>query len=96
MDNEENRRVGTLVVWVDDIPKTSNDLSSKPILAIPINLSAVLDLREGTAWVGFTASTGRQFQKHDIVSWKFCEDFKGCGFDIKNNFDYHQAFQLYD
>jgi hypothetical protein len=96
LDNEENRRVGTLVMWVDEIPKNSTDTSARPILAIPINLSSVLDLREGTAWAGFTASTGRQFQKHDIISWKFCENFKGCGFDLTtDNFDYHQTFKLF-
>ncbi len=95
LDNEENRRVGTLLLFLDDIPDNSTDLRAKPVLAIPINLSAVLELREGTAWAGFTASTGRQFQKHDIISWQFCEDYKQCGFNLKNTFDYHQTDMEY-
>ena len=44
IDNDEGRRVGTLAVYVDDL--------SKPVMAIPINLSIVLELREGTAFAG--------------------------------------------
>ena len=101
MDNEENRRMGTLVLWLDSLPKNYTDFSAKPLLAMPINLSVLLKLRDGTAYAGFTASTGRQFQKHDVISWTFCENYKTCGYDISFvkdtpwNFDYHQEDLLH-
>ena len=76
MDNEENRRMGTLVLWLDSLPKNYTDFSAKPLLAMPINLSVLLKLRDGTAYAGFTASTGRQFQKHDVISWTFVRIIK--------------------
>lgn len=41
-----------------------------PVLETPVDLSIVLD-RTGSAWVGFTASTGWGWQNHDILSWSF-------------------------
>lgn len=38
-DNGEGRRLGTLVVWLDDGIATD-----EPLLAVPINLSVLLDL----------------------------------------------------
>lgn len=42
-DNGEGRRVGTFVVYVDDM--------AAPLLAFPINLSTVLKLTQGEAVV---------------------------------------------
>lgn len=101
LDNEENRRVGTLVMWLDNIPKNYTDYSAKPLLAMPINLSKLLKLRDGTAYAGFTASTGRQFQKHDVIGWTFCENYRTCGYDVSFtkdtpwDFDYHQEDKLH-
>merc|ERR1711991_475463 len=86
-DNEEARRIGTFVVYLDDM--------DTPLLAFPINLSFALDLREGTAWAGFTASTGRKCEKHDILSWYFCEDHKQCAFQMQKIFDYHREDKIY-
>lgn len=86
-DNEENRRVGTFVVYVDDM--------NVPLIAFPINLSYALDLREGTAWAGFTSSTGRKWEKHDILSWYFCEDHRQCAFQMDKIFDYHRQDKIY-
>jgi len=86
-DNEENRRVGTFSVYVDNM--------NVPLLAFPINLSYVLDLGEGTAWVGFTSSTGRKWQKHDIISWYFCEDHLQCAFNLQSEFDYHREDKIF-
>ena len=86
-DNEENRRVGTFSVYVDDM--------DVPLLAFPINLSYVLDLGEGTAWVGFTSSTGRKWQKHDVISWYFCEDHAQCAFNLQSQFDYHREDKIF-
>lgn len=43
-DNGEGRRLGTLVVWLDDGIE-----SDEPLLAVPINLSVLLDLPQDQA-----------------------------------------------
>ena len=82
-DNGEQKRVGTLVVFLDD-----GVLSNTPLLSMPINLSLVLDMPADQAYVGFTASTGRFFEKHDILSWYFC-DQEPCTKAKKANFHFH-------
>jgi len=72
-DNVEGRRLGTLAVYIDE----GVDNGTSPILAIPINLSVVLDLPQSLAYAGFTASTGRKWQKQDILKWRWC-DAGGC------------------
>ena len=67
-DNGEGRHLGTLAVFVDQ-----GIIEDRPLLAIPINLSLLLDLPDSLAYVGLTASTGRKWQKHDILSWSFEE-----------------------
>lgn len=84
-DNGEQKRVGTLVVFLDD-GVASND----PLLAIPINLSLVLDLPDDKAYIGFTSSTGRFYEKHDLLSWVWC-DQEPCQTPEKSEFDYHQT-----
>ena len=65
-DNGEGRRLGTLAVFIDEgIQK------NKPILAIPLNLSILLDLPQSLAYIGFTASTGLKWENHDILRWQF-------------------------
>ncbi|KAG1701991.1 hypothetical protein DVH05_010481 [Phytophthora capsici] len=68
-DISEGRRVGTLLVFMDD--GITND---KPILAIPINLAATLRLDSDEAFVGFTASTSSSWQRHDILGWYYCTE----------------------
>jgi hypothetical protein len=51
-----------LSVYVDD--------PEKPVLVSVIDPSIVVD-REGSAWIGFTASTGAGFENHEILNWKF-------------------------
>jgi hypothetical protein len=51
-----------LAVYLDD--------STDPDLQAPVDLSIVVD-REGSAWVGFTASTGAGYENHDILNWSF-------------------------
>ena len=67
-DNGEQKRLGTLLVFMDD--GIENDI---PLLSMPINLSILLDMPDDKAYVGFTASTGRYYEKHDIVSWYWCD-----------------------
>jgi hypothetical protein len=38
---------------------------------ISVDLSTQLGLNNGTAWVGFTASTGGYTESSDILSWTF-------------------------
>eukprot|EP00804_Cyclotella_cryptica_P008540 CCRYP_007535-RB/>CCRYP_007535-RB protein AED:0.22 eAED:0.23 QI:2050/1/0.8/1/0.5/0.4/5/0/381 len=65
-DNGEGRRLGTLAVFVDQgIPE------NRPLLAIPVNLSLLLNVTQSLAYVGFTASTGRKWEIHDILSWEW-------------------------
>ena len=58
LDNGEQKRVGTLVIYMDDGIATDT-----PIMAMPINLSLLLDLPDDKAYVGFTSSTGRFYEK---------------------------------
>lgn len=67
VDDGEQWRIGTLAVWVDDLSPAA------PLLAMPINLNSVLQLPTGQAFIGFTAATGRAWQKHDILDWYWCE-----------------------
>jgi len=57
--------LGTLRIYVDDM--------SGPALTVPMNFASFLELDGGTAWVGFTASTGESFQNHEVLSWAFYE-----------------------
>ena len=47
------------------------------------------------ATVGFTSSTGSAWEKHDILSWYFCDDHPCTGSDERNKFDYHQTSKYY-
>jgi hypothetical protein len=67
-DNGEGRGIGTLAVFVDQ-----GIVEDRPLLALPVNLSLLLDLPDSLAYVGFTASTGRQWQKHEIERWEWCD-----------------------
>ena len=67
-DDGEDRRLGTLAVFVDQ-----GIAEDRPLLAIPVNLSLLLDFPDSLAYVGFTASTGRKWEKHDILLWKWLE-----------------------
>lgn len=84
-DNGEQKRVGTLVVYIDDGIE-----SDTPLLALPINLSLVLNLPDDKAFVGFTSSTGRFYAKHDILSWVWC-DQEPCDEPTLAEFDFHQT-----
>jgi hypothetical protein len=89
LDNGDQKRIGTLVVWIDE--GVADDV---PLMAMPINLSLLLDLPTDKAFVGFTSSTGRFFEKHDLLSWYFCNE-EPCVFDHKLAFDYHQQSRFF-
>lgn len=84
-DNGEQKRVGTLVVFIDE--GITND---EPLMAMPINLSLLLNLPDDKAFVGFTSATGRFYSKHDILAWHWC-DQEPCDSAALSEFDYHQT-----
>jgi hypothetical protein len=55
--------LGVLEIFIDDF--------SSPVLAVSVNLKPRLGLVDGTAYVGFTGSTGLQADSHDILDWAF-------------------------
>ena len=89
LDNGEQKRIGTLVVFMDE-----GIAKDDPILAMPINLSLVIEMPSDKAYVGFTSSTGRFYEKHDIINWMWCdqnpEGPEACLPASKQTFDYHQ------
>lgn len=46
------------------------DDSAAPVLESVVDLSIVMD-PQGSAWVGFTASTGGGYEDHDILNWSY-------------------------
>ncbi|MBZ5722427.1 MAG: putative Ig domain-containing protein [Acidobacteriia bacterium] len=54
---------GTLRVFIDDL--------GVPVLVINTDLSTLLSLNNGTAWVGFTGATGALTENNDILTWTF-------------------------
>ena len=72
----EGRRLGTLSIFINE-----GIAKDEPILSTPLNLSILLDLPQGLGYVGFTGSTGDRWQKHDILSWHWC-DSNDCRGDI--------------
>ena len=54
---------GTLIVWVNDLVT--------PRLNVPLELTKLLSLPGGRAYVGFTGSTGYMAENHDISALKF-------------------------
>lgn len=66
-------RMGQLSIYFDENPQ--------PVMEVPINLAGTLGLdisetygsedQMAKAWVGFTASTGVAFQRHEIFDWHY-------------------------
>jgi Legume lectin domain len=56
------------------------DSMKTPVLSSTVDLSTVVDA-DGTAFVGFTASTGGGWENHDLLSWSF----KGLMPDVSSN-----------
>lgn len=69
---------GLLQVFLDDEPM--------PVVATAVDLSSLLDLDNGTAWVGLVAATGGLTQNHDILNWSFSSfNYPVCGPDLDPN-----------
>jgi hypothetical protein len=67
-DNGKGRSIGTLAVLVHQ-----GIVEDRPLLALPVNLSLLLDMPNSLAYVGFTASMGWQWQRHKIEHWEWCD-----------------------
>ncbi len=52
---------GVMKVYIDDL--------IAPVMTVPIDIPAVLDLNDGKAWLGFTSSTGDAWENHDLLEW---------------------------
>ncbi len=69
----KDRKVHTArIVFEPPVLSVYLDGSAAPVLKTVVDLSVVMD-QQGSAWVGFTASTGWGWQNHDILSWSFDE-----------------------
>jgi hypothetical protein len=51
--------------------KIAVDGSRTNLLQVNVNLSSLLGLTDGLAWVGFTGATGGAWEKHDLLNWTF-------------------------
>jgi hypothetical protein len=56
--------------------RTSEDSNRPAAALIDYNVDLVSLLGESSAYVGFTAATGKAYENHDIVSWQFNDDYK--------------------
>ncbi len=54
---------GRLSVYIDDM--------KRPVFSAALVLDQLIDLDEGSAYVGFTAATGAAREAHDILGWSF-------------------------
>ncbi|EKX55468.1 hypothetical protein GUITHDRAFT_62779, partial [Guillardia theta CCMP2712] len=62
LSSSPRRDLGSLTVWIDDF--------DRPVLVTALNLMSFLAYPpQGTAWVGFTASTGSEFMVASIREW---------------------------
>lgn len=55
-----------------------------PQLSVSVDLNTVLNLDQGTAWVGFTGATGGVTQTHAVRNWTFTETSSGV-FNVDTN-----------
>jgi len=58
-----NDTPGVLRVFLDNV--------GTPILTVNVNLSTLLSLNDGSAWVGLTGATGGSTENNDILNWTF-------------------------
>ena len=67
----KDRKVHTArIVFQPPVLSVFLDGSLAPVLESAVDFSIATD-HQGSAWVGFTASTGFGWQNHDILSWSF-------------------------
>jgi len=59
------------IVYVPDSLQVYLDDLQNPLMTVKVNLTKVMNLDQGRAWVGFTAASGADWQNHDLISWTF-------------------------
>ena len=62
-DPGPSNTAGPLRVFLDDV--------GTPVLTVTTNLSTLLSLNSGSAWVGFGGSTGGDVETNDLLNWTF-------------------------
>lgn len=80
------------VVFKPPILSVFLDQPVTPVLVSTVDLSTVVDA-EGSAYVGFTASTGAGYENHDILSWSFSAGLKT---EVSSNIAFMKAACLPD
>jgi hypothetical protein len=71
-----------LSVFLDDM--------SEPVRVAAVDLADAIG-GDGTAWVGFTASTGGGYEKHDLLNWKFTTGRQGAAESTMTTVDSNMA-----
>eukprot|EP00960_Hanusia_phi_P015461 455571-Hanusia_phi.AAC.3 len=62
LSSTPRQNLGSITIWIDDF--------DRPVLVTALDLVSFLaDPPQGTAWVGFTASTGTDFMIASIADW---------------------------
>jgi peptide-N4-(N-acetyl-beta-glucosaminyl)asparagine amidase len=46
------------------------------VLDAELDLSTIISIEDGSAWVGFTSATARAWENHDLLSWSFSPSIK--------------------
>jgi hypothetical protein len=61
---DEFSHIGSLFLYYDDM--------KKPLFILPINIKMLQSIDTEKLFMGFTAATGNRWQRHEILSWYFC------------------------
>jgi len=52
------------------------DVDKRTVITLPVAIDSLMSFEgDGEAWVGFTAATGWGFQAHEILWWRFWEEW---------------------
>jgi Legume lectin domain len=62
---------GSLNIYLVNLPSFNSVTAKAPILNACVNLSSLLTLDGGAAWVGFTSATGGAEEDAELLDWEF-------------------------
>lgn len=80
------------VVYEPPVISVYLDDRSKPVLSAAADLGTIIDAA-GTAYIGFTASTGAGWENHDVLSWSFDPNLRE---SVESSIQFEQAACLPD
>lgn len=80
------------VVYEPPVISVYLDDFSKPVLRASADLSTIID-SSGSAYIGFTASTGAGWENHDVLSWSFDPNLRA---SVESSIEFAQAACLPD